>query len=519
MIIDVFYQKNINNHSPKIIFPVAASDGQNIKSKFMNREFLINISFLLTINLLIKPFFLFGIDRTIQNTVGESEYGLYATLFDFTFLFYILNDIGTQYFNSRTISQHNYLIDKYLPNLLSLKIVLSIVFFIAIGIGTWLMGYPENYYPIIAFVGINHVLISLVAFLRTNVSGLGMYRTDSLISALDKLLLIGLCSVLLWGNISSEPFQIEWLIWAQTIAWIITIMVLFIILNKKVKSWRLRFNPVFWKAILKQSYPFAIVFLLMTIYTRVDKVMIERMLINGQAEAGIYTAGYRLLDASNMIGYLFAGLLLPMFSKMLKQKENLQSLVDLSFQMIMAGAMTVAISICFFREEIMFLLYDNATVYYADIMRYLILSFIAVAGVYIYSTLLTANASLKKMNWLFMMSIVINVGLNYILIQKMKAEGAAIATLVTQFFVLFGTMYFAKKEVGVNVSLKMLIKIVSFAAVFGVICFQIYEWQTTDWLFKFGGCILIGIVLSFVFKLINPKLFLDMIAKRGENPI
>jgi O-antigen/teichoic acid export membrane protein len=362
----------------------------------MNREFLVNISFLLTINLLIKPFYIFGIDRTIQNTVGESEYGLYATLFDFTFLFYILNDIGVQHFNNRTIAQHNFLLDKYLPNLLSLKILLSIAFFIAISVGTLLMGYPKSYYPIIAFVGINHVLISLVSFLRTNVSGLGMYRTDSLISALDKLLLIGLCSVLLWGGFTEKPFQIEWLIWAQTIAWTVTAIVLFFILHQKVKSWNLKFNPTFWKAILKQSYPFALVFLLMTIYTRVDKVMIERMLLEGKTESGIYAAGYRLLDAANMIGYLFAGLLLPMFAGMLKRKENVQSLVDLSFQMIIAGAMTVAISICFFREEIMFLLYDNATIYYADIMKYLILSFIAVAGVYIYSTLLTANASLKK---------------------------------------------------------------------------------------------------------------------------
>lgn len=485
----------------------------------MNREFLVNISFLLCINLLIKPFFIFGIDRTIQNTVGESEYGLYATLFDFTFLFYILNDLGTQHFNSRTISQHNYLIDKYLPNLLSLKIVLSTLFFIAVGIGTWVMGYPEHYYILIFFISINHVLISLVSFLRTNVSGLQMYRTDSLISALDKLLLIGLCSLLLWGNVTDTPFQIEWLIWAQTIAWTVTAIIIFIVLKGKVKRWKLSFNPTFWLAILKQSYPFAIVFLLMTIYTRIDKVMIERMLFEGTTESGIYAAGYRLLDASNMIGYLFAGLLLPMFSRMLKQKENLQSLVDLSFQMIMAGAMTVAISICFFREEIMFLLYDHATTYYADIMQYLILSFIAVAGVYIYSTLLTANASLKKMNWLFVLSIILNVSLNYFLIQKMNAEGAAIATLVTQFFVLFGTMYFAKKEVGVDISLKIMGKVLGFAVIFSGICLQIYQWPASDWLVKFGGCILIGILLSFLFKLINPKLFLNMLAKRGEKPV
>ena len=226
-----------------------------------------------------------------------------------------------------------------------------------------------------------------------------------------------ICAVLLWGNLSTQPFQIEWFILAQTGAWLLTIFVGFSVLKNKIRHWKLRFNPLFWKAILKQSYPFALVFLLMTIYTRVDKVMIERMLSNGASEAGIYAAGYRLLDACNMIGYLFAGLLLPMFASMLKQKESVQALVNLSFQMIVAGAMTVAISVCFFSEELMFLLYDHATIYYAEVMRYLLLSFIAMAGIYIYSTLLTAHANLKKMNWLFVLSIILNVSLNFILIQ------------------------------------------------------------------------------------------------------
>jgi len=480
----------------------------------MNREFLLNISFLLAINLLIKPFYVFGIDRTIQNTVGESEYGLYATLLDFTFLFYILNDIGVRHFNNRTIAQHNFLIDKYLPNLLSLKIILAFVFLGVIGIASLMMNYPSHYYPIIGFVAVNHVLISWVSFLRTNISGLGMYRKDSLLSILDRLLLIIICAALLWGNFTEKPFQIEWLIWSQTVTLILTALVAFSLLKNKVKRWNLKWNPTFWKAILKQSYPFALVFLLMTVYTRVDKVMIERMLENGTTEAGIYAAGFRLLDAASMLGYLFAGLLLPMFSSMLKKKENVQLLVDMSFQLIMAGAITLAISVFFFREDIMFLLYDNATIYWTEVMQYLILSFIAIAGIYIYSTLLTANASLKKMNYLFAISIILNITLNFIFIQKMQAEGAAIATLGTQFFVLFGTMYFCKKEVNITVSWQMLTRILGFTIVLAFIVYQLFQLPNFDWIVKFFTSIFVGILLSFVFQLINWRELLNLAAKR-----
>ena len=72
--------------------------------------------------------------------------------------------------------------------------------------------------------------------------------------------------------------------------------------------------------ILKKKLSFAVLILLMTFYNRIDTVMMERMLPEGEnnIQAGIYAQAYRLLDATNMIAYLFAGLLLPLFSRMLK---------------------------------------------------------------------------------------------------------------------------------------------------------------------------------------------------------
>jgi O-antigen/teichoic acid export membrane protein len=72
----------------------------------MNREFVLNVLFVLFINVLIKPIFIFGIDRTVQNTVGAETYGLYFALLNLTYLFQIINDFGIQNFNSRNLSQH-----------------------------------------------------------------------------------------------------------------------------------------------------------------------------------------------------------------------------------------------------------------------------------------------------------------------------------------------------------------------------------------------------------------------------
>ena len=58
---------------------------------------------------LIKPFWIFGIDRTVQNMIGTEQYGLYYALFNFSFLFNIFLDLGITNFNNRNISQNSFL--------------------------------------------------------------------------------------------------------------------------------------------------------------------------------------------------------------------------------------------------------------------------------------------------------------------------------------------------------------------------------------------------------------------------
>ncbi len=156
----------------------------------MHREFSINIVFLLGINLLIKPFFIFGIDRTVQNVVGTEIYGNYFALLNFAYLFQIINDLGLQYFNTREISQNNQLLPKYFPNILVIKTILAILFLTISLIIAFLLGYQLPSLTLLLYIIINQILVSLILYLRSNISGLGKYRTDSILSATDKLLMI-----------------------------------------------------------------------------------------------------------------------------------------------------------------------------------------------------------------------------------------------------------------------------------------------------------------------------------------
>src|SRR5512133_1677551 len=94
----------------------------------MQKKFLVNLALLLFLNFLVKPFWIFGIDRTVQNTVGLVDYGFYQNLFTFAFLFNLLLDFGITNFNNRNIAQHVHLLNKHFSSLVILKFMLTFVY-------------------------------------------------------------------------------------------------------------------------------------------------------------------------------------------------------------------------------------------------------------------------------------------------------------------------------------------------------------------------------------------------------
>ena len=477
----------------------------------MKREFLLNIVLLLTLNLLVKPFYIFGIDRTVQNTVGTEAYGLYFVFFNLALLLQIANDFGIQNFNNRAISQHRQLIGKYFPNLFLLKILLSWGYLILAVIVALILGYSFEEWPLLVWVLIVQILSSFVFFLRSNISGLGHYRTDSLLSALDRFLLIGIVGFLL---LNFEGFQIEWLVYSQAASMGITALVAFGLLRGHLPRLRFRWKTPLVVWFLRSSLPFALVILLMTLYTRIDAVMLDRMLPNGKHEAGVYASAYRLLDASNMIGYLFATLLLPMFARLLKTKEPIRPLVETSFQLIMAGAWTLSLGVFFFREEIAFWLYPgHATPYWGEVLGYLMLSFIAVSGSYVFGTLLTANGKLGPLNRLFLIGIILNVGLNFLLIPHYKAWGAAIATVATQSLVWIVQMALSQQMLKALPQANAFLRQFLFALAVGVLFWMMAQASFYSWQMRF----LLGLLgsggLALAFQLIAPGKLLSEFRK------
>jgi O-antigen/teichoic acid export membrane protein len=191
----------------------------------------------------------------------------------------------------------------------------------------------------------------------------------------------------------------------------------------------------------------------MAVYIRSDVFLIERLLPEGK-EAGVYAAAYRFLDVSNNVtGVLFAGILLPLFGRMLAQKESVQPLVRLSVNLLLPVAITAMIIAFFFGEQIMHMqLKGMASEYDSKIFAYdgkvftlLMAAFPGYCIGYVYATLLTANGNIKSLIGVSIIAVILNLVLNFILVPLYGAWGGALTCCITQCFLSVANILLAKK--------------------------------------------------------------------------
>ena len=230
----------------------------------MQKKLLSGLFWILLLNLLIKPFWILGIETGVQNAVGPQGYGFYFTVFNLAYIFNILLDLGVTNFNTRNIARHPVLIDKHLPGILAMKLMLALLYAAVTFTVGLLSGYTSRQFTLLAILTLNQFLNSLILYLRSNFEGLMLFKWDSVISILDRVVMIAICSLMLWGPHSG--ITIEGFALAQTAAYAVTTATALTVLTLRIRREHnarftlrsLHVNKAFAIIILRKSFPFAL---------------------------------------------------------------------------------------------------------------------------------------------------------------------------------------------------------------------------------------------------------------------
>lgn len=401
--------------------------------------------------------------------------------------------MGLQNYNSMQVSSNRKKVSQIFSNVLSAKILLVLLFSIVVAAVGFVM-YPEQKYLSIIFgLILIFSLQSMYIYLRSHFSAIGKFKTETYLSALDKLLMIFILGYFIY---IAKDIDIQKFISGQVAAYLFAICVALFLLRKSF-SVSVRFSFSETKALIRKSAPFALVVLLMTLYTRMDGVMLEALLDDNARSAGQYATGFRLMDAANVVGYLFAVLLLPMFANMMSEKKNLNPLIKEATGLLFSISTIISIASWFYAEDILTLIYDDISTQNIVTFKYLMVSFWAMSMSYIFGSLITASGKLKKLNIIFIIGIIINWGLNLWLIPSEFAIGAAKATLITQSFVFFAQYVIALSQFKISYGSLFVGKGLLLLGIYFALSILLYRYVPVYWGFKLMTFIILSTIASF----------------------
>lgn len=412
----------------------------------MQKKLLSGLFWLLLANLLVKPLWLLGIEVGVQNAVGNEAYGFYFAVFNLSYIFNILLDLGVTNFNTRNIARHPQLIGKHLSGILGIKLcLLGLYVVVTFTIGA-LLGYGSQEFRLLAWLCVAQALNSLILYLRSNFEGLLLFKWDSLFSVLDRVLMIVICGCLLWGprlSVFDFHFTVFHFVYAQVAAYTLTALLALVVIGRKTHLRRIRWDRRFFLVILKKSAPFALLVLLMASYNRLDPILLRRLATD--ADAGIYAGAFRLLDALTMVCYLVSVPLLPVFSRLCREDNGgeLTGTLRLVFWPLMLFAVGSAVACSLLAEPLMQLFYHEGYAPYVPVFRVLIFGLVPIGITYIFGTLLTAGGRLRQLNLLATATLAINIAANLLLIPRLGAVGSAWAALTAQTFMAVAQLLLA----------------------------------------------------------------------------
>ena len=475
----------------------------------IRRQFLSTLILLVLVNLIIKAIFIFGIDLQVQQRVGQPTYGLYFTLLNLCYIFQIINDFGLNLVHNTDTAAYGYVRKEKWAQILKLKIGLSIFYSVVVVIIAIILGYMYAW-QLLGWLILNNILVSMILILRAGISGSARYKTEALISVMDKAIMIFICGFLLFRFSS---FQIEWFVWAQTVSLVITLLVAWLISSKfisRIKSELENFNA---KGLLREAFPFTLATFLMFVYMRSDSIMIEKLMPDGAASVGVYAAGFRLLDAANMIAFLFSPLLIPMYVRLKGDQQQTFDLLQLASGLMICMTGIISIGSFFWAEEIIALCYGTVDDNWTESFRYLILSHIPIGLMYIYSSYLTAMRELNKQNILFTVGVVLNIALNLILIPRIGVKGAAITSVITQSIIAIGLVFLTYRNLKFNLDLKTVLGSLGYILIV-VVAAWFFRESDMHWMREMVSFVGISILIAFGLKLLRWKEFMELIGKR-----
>lgn len=384
---------------------------------------------------LIGQFLSFFLVIAIARYFGDIGLGKYSFAFSFVSLFLIIADMGLPTLITKEVAKDRKLAQLHLTKTFTLKLILNVITF---AVTLAVIFASRRDYETIIFVGLAAlamVFFNLAGIFRAIFQAYEIMEYEALMKVIERIIAVSLGIFLFYRGYGLIALFIV-LVFSNLMYY----LSIFALTKAKISGISLSFDKKSWKQNLKESVPFWVTTIFITLYFKIDTVMLT--FIKGFEAAGWYNAALKIIEVITRIPFLLNVAVFPAFSKFYRNSHDKTKLFyTKSFYFMIVLALPMATGLVLLADRIIVYVFSQEFANSIAALQILAASLVFVFVNYLMGYLLNAIDRQRLFTLTVTTTAIINILLNLMLIPKYSYIGAASATLISE-VINFGMLYY-----------------------------------------------------------------------------
>ncbi|OGX23090.1 MAG: hypothetical protein A3K54_04485, partial [Omnitrophica WOR_2 bacterium RBG_13_44_8] len=284
--------------------------------------------------------------------LGSADFGMYSLIYTFISFFQIFMDMGIDSIIVRELAKDAKKGEELIGNGVTLKFFFSLVGIILCWVILQGMHYPLDIKMLIYIASLGMVFSFGTLFNDIFQAKLVM-QYPTVINIMMKVILTALTIIFIF--LKAKLF---YFILINLAVYIAQVMIIFY-QARKLLPVRLRMNFEIWKELLRQSWPLAVSTFFISIYTRIDQLLLFSM--KGKEELGFYAASVKLAELPSVLVGAFIVSVFPLFSEYyVASPEAFKKIYEKSFKYLMMFIIPVAMLLMLYSRQVILACYGQS---------------------------------------------------------------------------------------------------------------------------------------------------------------
>lgn len=402
----------------------------------------------------------------IARYFGNIGLGKYSFAFSFVSLFLIIADMGLPTLITKQTAKDRKLAKLHLTSTFTLKLILNAAAFAATIAAIFAAGKDYETIMLVALAAIAMFFFSLGGIYRAVFQAYEIMKYEAYLKIAERIIAVSLGIFLFYKGYGLAALFVV-LIFSNALYY----FVIYALAKTKISSISLSIDKESWKQSLKDAMPFWITIVFLTIYFRIDTVMLTFM--KGFEAAGWYNAALKIIEVITRIPFLLNIAVFPVLSKLsILSYKKTRTIYEKSFYYMMIIALPATTGLMLLADRIILYFYSADFSGSIAALQVLAASLSFIFVNYLMGYLLNAIDKQKIFTLAVAITTSLNVALNLLLIPKFSFIGAAFAILISQ-IINFGILYYFTSKNNFKISIAKIIAkpLIANIAVIGIIVY------------------------------------------------